>query len=63
MRIARMLLCRLGFHKWGKWELYRKIMDVIKKPEIDSEAYYGDTIVQKRECQRCGEIDLLKTEV
>lgn len=49
MRITRMLLCRLGFHKWGKWELYRKIMDVIKKPEIDSEAYYRDTIIQKRE--------------
>lgn len=52
------ILCRFGWHRWGKWTDYKQVTVQYRKtlcgvPMTDWQPY-GEKIVQMRKCECCG---------
>jgi len=40
--------CRLGLHRWGKWDSY------VMKIRLPWYTEWGDELRERRTCERCG---------
>lgn len=46
------LWCRTGIHAWGQWK------SVYQGPLVDGEKTVGSYETQRRECPKCGRVEL-----